>query len=250
MNILTCLWIKGDLPDLQKHCLKSWLRLNYKVNLHSYDPDSINFNHENLTIIKEDLNLRTMHSNGNLPESDYWRFKHLYENGGTWIDFDMFLLKRLPDKDLIISSEHAKQIGAFKRKVDRTPNIGIMRFPKGDKILKKTIDKIEKMNKENLSCNSFMKVFQKLVEKNEPYNKNIADPNDYCPISWAYAKDIYKETSLTGEKYGIKQKPLNEIFDQAYSIHLWHNIKRTKNYEPIENSVYDQIIQKQICIDD
>jgi len=248
-NTLTCLWIKGDLPDLQKHCLNSWLALGYKVNLHSYYPNSIKAKDDNLTIIKENPKQRSMNKNGNLPESDYWRFKQLYENGGTWIDFDMYLLKRLPTKDLIISSEHAKQVGAFKRAVDRTPNIGVMRFPKGDSLLKQVIDKIEKMNKDGLACNSFMKVFQKLVEKQEPYKNNIADPNDYCPISWAYARDIYKDTSLTGTKFGIKQKGLQEIFNNSYSIHLWHNIKKTKKYEPIDNSVYNQIINKTIKLD-
>ena len=242
MNTLTCLWIKGELPSLQKECLRSWLRLGYNVNLHTYYPKSIKFFDNNLTIIKEDLKDREMNENGNLPESDYWRFKYLYENGGTWIDFDMYLLKRLPETDMIISSEHAKQVGAFKRYVDRTPNIGVMRFPKGDDLLQRVMKKIEVLNKDGIACNSFMKIFQKYVEREEPYKNIIADPNDYCPISWAYARDIYRMKELTGSKFGIKQKGLDEIFQKSYSIHLWNNIKRTKKYEPIEGSIYNQII--------
>ena len=94
MNILTCLWIEGDLPELQLTCLKSWLNHGYKVNLHSYTPEQITFKHDNVNIIKEE-NDRFGSQHGNLPESDFWRFNYLYNNGGTWIDFDMFYVKKV-----------------------------------------------------------------------------------------------------------------------------------------------------------
>ena len=242
MNILTCLWIEGDLPELQLTCLKSWLKHGYNVNLHSYTPEQITFKHDNVNIIKEEDD-RFGSQHGNLPESDFWRFNYLYNNGGTWIDFDMFMLKKLPKDEIIISSEHCRKNGVFSRPdTDRTADIGIMRFPKCDPILLQTMNKIR--NSRAMVRNiSYMKIFQKLVEEHEYYKKFISEPKCYCPISWAFAKDIYYEKDTGGEKFGIVQPNLAQIKEESYTIHLWNNIRGHREYVPQSGCIYQQLAE-------
>jgi len=240
MDKLTCLWIEGDLPELQLFCLKSWLKLGYYVNLHSYTPEKITYKHPKLNIVKEETE-RFGQQHGNLPESDFWRFNYLYNNGGTWIDMDMFMLKKLPNDPIIISSEHCRRYGVFARPdTDRTADIGIMRFDKLDPILLETMNKIKRSHA-IVKPISYMKIFQKLVEDSSHYSKFIASPNYYCPISWAFAKDIYYKSDTGGDKFGIDQHNLSTIKEEAFTIHLWNNIRGKKEYIPQEGSIYNQL---------
>ncbi len=49
-NILSTLWIQGELDDLTKLCLQSWINLGYKVNLYTYEIEKMESTHDNIVI--------------------------------------------------------------------------------------------------------------------------------------------------------------------------------------------------------
>ena len=251
LNELTCLWMFGDLPKLQQMCLKSWLKRGYKVVLYSYAPFAISFKNDNLEIRDaiEIMELPKVIEGSVLPASDLWRFIYLYQKGGTWIDFDMVMLKRLPEDEFIISSEHCQKKGAYARKnTDKTANIGILRFPKEDQWLKGVIAKIQNTKQKDIRPITYMQIFQKELEKLDFWKELVSHPDEYCPISWAYSKNIYTNGDLGGNKYAIDQKDFDWIHDNSYCIHMWNNHLRTK-YNDLELDQYPDSIYNKLCLE-
>tara|TARA_R110001606_G_scaffold59566_1_gene141373 strand:- start:4932 stop:5738 length:807 start_codon:yes stop_codon:yes gene_type:complete len=233
-NQIFTLWI-GKPNKLLDLCVHSWVALKYKVNLYcDFDNrealkeafadcmDSVFFHHHSIVPLETDV--KSVQA-----QSDIWRFCFLYKFGGTWLDGDMFLFKRLPEDDIIISSEHTPQKGAYKTK-GRTmvPNIGVLRLPKDSELMRITLDqKISWTSKSRV--NKFMLKYQKLLRKNEDYMKFVAEPNVYCPVSWANSKQLYYLDEIPSGKYGIDQMSINDIINNSIGVHLWNNFTYNKH---------------------
>ena len=238
MDLFT-LWI-GKLNPISRICIKSWLLLGYKptiyVDLLDYDNE---LNNDNI-ILKDYRDIMAGDPEDILPFSDLWRYTRLFKLGGTWIDADMYLLKMLPDTPTIISSERTCLKGAYKRTIEEIPNIGVLRLPAGDLLLKECIDKIQKRKTKNIKINSNMFVFQKLLLK-KYINYPIYPAIDFCGVNWSNIKDLYHSDTFTS-KYGKKVNQIDEILENAYGIHLWEqlSIKKYKiNFDKVnENSLF------------
>lgn len=250
-NELFTLWVEGELDEFTKLCLKSWLRLGYTIKLFMYDePSPLDISEfpqvqflDASDIIEYNEELESY-----AEQADWFRFNYLYLNGGTWIDTDEFLIKKIPDHNIIISSEACKKTGAYAVKGrDFTPNIGVLRFPKGNKIIEETINKcenaIKKELKSNSNRNSLMKIFQKIVLKTCP--KLVSHPFEYCPISWAYVKDIYCLPNIKStNKFMIVQPDMGYIIQHSVGIHLWRNLALQKGYydKKIDNCIFNKLL--------
>jgi hypothetical protein len=257
-NTLSCLWIQPLLDDISILSIKSWMKLGYHVELYTYsDVDKFliyNKIWNNMAITVLDANtILPKTEEDSLPLSDLFRFTLLSKQEKVvWLDTDMFLLKRLSDGNFV-SSEHSQQTGAF-RTINRkkTANIGVL--SQSDRIIdwNKIIEKCKKSNmKQNSNCNSYMKIYQKEIHNNH-WNL-IAEPNAFCPVAWCYAKEIYTEPDIIGNKFAIAQKRLDWILENSTSIHLWRNLYRKNKYEIKENSVYNKLkelvtTQYTVCI--
>ena len=161
-----------------------------------------------------------------LPFSDLWRYNLIYKTGETWLDMDMILLDQLPYDHIIISSEYTFQRGAFKSKKIEVCNIGVLRFPKGDLIIKSIIDKINKQKKESKFIDN-MKTFRKIIVKSD-YKDKIAHPNSYCPLPWWSVKESYYNSKYL-PKYGVTSPTNEEILNKSTSVHLWNNFTYNKS---------------------
>ena len=251
-NELFTLWVEGPLDDFTKLCLRSWLRLGYTIKLYMYDDpfpldvcefDDVEFCDASDIVEYPDELLSYA------EVADWFRFNYLWQKGGTWIDSDEFLIKRIPNNNIIISSEACKKAGAYAPKNrDFTPNIGVLRFPPNNELIKKTIKKcqsaMDKGFKSNSNRNSLMKIFQKIVLSECP--KVVAHPFEFCPISWAYAKDIYTKPNVvpTG-KFLITQPEMGYIIQHSIGIHLWRNLATTKGYfnKRTDNCIYNKLVE-------
>ena len=225
MSELFTLWI-GKLNPISRICIKSWIKLGYSpmiyVNLDDYDQELNN----PAIILKDYKDIMEGDPADILPFSDLWRYKRLYFHGGTWIDADMYLLKRLPEDDIIISSERCCLSGAYKRDIEYIPNIGVLRFPKYNPLLKECILKIQNRRTKNIKCNSNMFVFQKLL-LNKYTHYNISKPIDYCPVNWSNIKDLYYSSQFTS-KYKKRCDQIDEILTNSTAVHCWENLSINK----------------------
>ena len=81
----------------------------------------------------------------------------------------MFLLRRLPDKEVMIASEYTNQSGAYKSSRLSNPNFNVLRVPKNSSLATESLQKIMKSKyfKEphlmNSNKNGFMKIFQSIL---------------------------------------------------------------------------------------
>ena len=241
------LWIQHEeddfLPPIQKLCLSSMVRQGYIVelytNLQSLGEELDPFiKSKQIKILNPFSILKYNEESKILPYSDLFRYKVLYEKGGTWIDLDMILLDRLPSDEIIISSEHTFQSGAFKSKQTFTPNIGVLRFTKHNELLNKVIDEIQKKQDADFTDN--MKVFKKHLKK---YNYSISDPNTFCPVPWWCVDELYKDTEKFTTKYSVEVKDKSWILNNSTAVHLWNNFS-TK----LIKNTFKKSITKSPCI--
>ena len=151
-EILSTLW-DGDLNELCKLCIKSWINQGYNVNLYSNTLEESDLPKnwsDNVRLFNaKDIYYKDNISNDIRPYSDIWRFNLLLETNETWIDADMYLLDNIGHETNIISSEHTFQSGAYKSKLDFVPNIGVLRFNSilGKLFIQEVIDTINKKKK-------------------------------------------------------------------------------------------------------
>lgn len=241
MTEVFTLWI-GKTNPICRMCMKSWQKLGYHIvvytDLNQYDPFLDQFDkREYRTILDgspEDI----------LPFSDLFRYKRLYTQGGIWVDADMFLLKKIPPQEYIISSERTAQKGAFKRQIEEIPNIGVMKFPPKCSLLEFVIKKIEKSRSKSKKCQKNMFVYQDAILKTYPtWLEEVVPADQYCPVNWANVKELYYSDKFTS-KYGQKVNQADWILENAIGVHMWENLSLKKYKIDFEKVHKDSLFRK------
>jgi len=82
------------------------------------------------------------------------------------------------------------------------------------------------------------------------YKKYVKPPQTFCHLDWWYAKDAFLyeidgDKDKYADKYGVKAKPLGEMFTKTYAIHFWRNLVTNKykldlNAEYPPNSLWEK----------
>jgi len=252
-NVLSSLWIGRKLNQLSKMCIKSWVKCGYSIDLYvdqltenDFPDDLIPFIH--LIDYKE---IKIDYENKNILQySDYWRFNLLKQKiDTTWIDADMFLLDRVPTTDIIISSEHTFQSGAYKSHQPQVSNIGVLRFNnnEGQMFLSELIEKINKKKINDDSC-IYMNMFRKLLKKNcyNNVSRYIYQPFAFCPVPWWCCREIYNTDQEFPTKYSVEVKRKDFILKNSIGIHLWNNFTYNKHkidfYNIDNNCFYNKLL--------
>ncbi len=241
MTEVFTLWI-GKTNPICRICMKSWQKLGYHVVVYT------DLNNHDTFLDQFDLREYKTVLNGTveeiLPFSDLFRYKRLYQQGGIWLDADMFLLRRLPSEEYIISSERTAQKGAFKRQIEEIPNIGVLKFPPKCSLLEFVIKKIEKSRSKSKKCTKNMFIFQDAILKTYPtWLEEVAPAQMFCPVNWANVKEIYYGDKFTS-KYGQKVNQIDEIMAKSVGIHLWENISLGKAKIDFEKVRFDSLYRK------
>ena len=257
-NSVFTIWIKNSPDNVQIACWNSWVRFGYSVTL--YVDDSFGKVWQLGPRLSSKIKVRHLSSLGIesclnndeklLHEVDYLRFVILHKFGGTWLDSDMLLIRRLPLNKIIISSEHTLQSGFKKSKELYKPNIGVLRFTPGHPFTKAVVDKMAPTTaedeKDGLNQTSKMLKFIKLLKlkKWSHINEFVMQPEVFCPVPWPWAKELYRKHLLevTGEKYGLSS---NYIDESTCGVHLWANFKKNK-FKIEEKDIHEESLYKNL----
>ena len=169
--------------------------------------------------------------------SDLFRYKLLYEQGGTWLDTDMFLLKKLPHDKQIISSEFTHQSGAFKSDLFYKANIGVLRFEQYSPILEYVINRINKSKKPH-SGTDRMLIFTKYIMKHDYLN--VSPPRVYCPTAYWSCAEQYTNTGYK-KKYNVEALSNEYILQHSVGCHLWNSLTYKKHKIDFSNIPSDSL---------
>ena len=229
-DIIKSLWIGKFLNEVTELCIESWLKLDYQVILYI---DILNMpkawdiyrQRGQLLFLKASDILEYKNKEEILPFSDLFRYKLLFEQGGTWLDTDMFLLKRLPQDKQIISSEFTHQSGAFKSDLFYKANIGVLRFEQYSPILEVIIEKIKKSKKVHTATDRML-IFTKYVMKK--CYLDVSPPSVYCPTAYWSCGEQYDCIGYK-KKYNVEALTNEYILEHSIGCHLWNSLTYKKN---------------------
>lgn len=151
-NEIFTLWVSEEeyLPELPILSLKSMVLTNHDVILYTYNyiknvPEGVIVKDANEIYDKSMIfRYKRGWSRSYSGFANLFRLKRLYEQGGTWVDLDIILIKNLNevyDDDIIICSEPNKNAYIHC-------NNAILRFPKKDPFIEHMFDFAEERGKD------------------------------------------------------------------------------------------------------
>ena len=227
-NVLFSIWIKNTPSKNIRDCVKSWLDVGYIVVLFTEKHLLLEFNsHDNLILLDiEEHNLAPNYLK-QFPQiySDYFRYNFLKTFGGTYIDSDIFLLKRLPNDDILINTEYTNQSGAFKSNDIMRPTNNLMRFPKNDELISSLVDLINsKEIKSNNKNNTVLLVpYIQLLKKNTDYQQFYLHPKFLSPYSFSTIKHLGLNDGVVS-KFDVPVAKIEDVVENSIGIHLYNNL--------------------------
>jgi hypothetical protein len=261
-NEIFSIWVKNPPTILNFHSWRSWIRLGYKVKL--FGDVSFLKTQVPLDILSKielcDLQCFssfTFDEDKILQQIDLWRFIYLKKYGGTWLDSDIILIKRIPQDNIVISSEHTLQSGGRKSKETYRPNIGCLRFPPNHPFIDAVVSRLQVNDNQDANPNvhqtskmmKFIKII-KLKKWSHIYDK-VVQPEVFCPIPYAFGKEIITQHWQNASvKYGLKFNYSNQ---KTCGWHLWENIilkkyKLDLEEDIHENSIFNRLMGQDCCL--
>ena len=252
---ITCLWYQKQLDDISITCINSWLKLGYKVDIYSYSigfrNEWINTKYDKMVNVKDGTEIYSDNPNITKLEfkADRFRFELFAKNKCDdepqriiWLDTDQYLIRKIPTDKNYVSSQYTLVTGMYKHKDIRImPNIGVMSFDGSEYVdWKYIIDKGKKYSKGNELQSSYLKYYEtEIIEKGY-----ALEPDAFCPIHWAWAKDIYTQSDVEKKmKYGLKPVEYNRFRnnDKMLGIHLWRQLLKKNRWKITNHSIYNRL---------
>jgi len=234
------LWIGGQLSKVEQLCIKSFIDLGHDFHLYAYE-----------TIENAPAGTKMFDARSILPEERIFRYKEgwakdsvsgfadlfrlvlIQKNGGWWVDMDIICLKPLvfPQKTIFCSS-YEGEYGALV-------NNCLFRLEKDHPFLAYCIDRISKIDLENLSFGEAGPFLFQQAVKELQLEKEVMPFFYFNPISWKYVGDLIlgKTTAIERMKEVIRPifKPhtmhARTIKPDTYTIHFWNEVWKTNHYD-------------------
>jgi len=231
-NVLFSIWIKNKPSENIKDCVNSWLDVGYIVILFVENHLILEFNSkDNLILLDIDEFDIAPNYLKEFPQiySDYFRYNFLKVFGGTYIDSDIFLLKRIPDDDIIINTEYTNQSGAFKSKDIMRPTNNLMRFPKNDELISSLVDLInsKEIKSNNKNNNVLLVPYIQLLKKNTDYQQYYLHPKFLSPYSFSTIKHLGLNDGVES-KFDVPVAKIEDVIKNSWGIHLYNNLHSSR----------------------
>jgi hypothetical protein len=256
-NIIQSLWIGGQLSNVERLCIQSFIDYGHDFHLYAYEE-----------IKNAPTGTHLFDASAILPQTEIFKFEEgwgkgsvagfadlfrlllLQKNGGWWADMDIVCLKALNfDTETILCSSYEGEYGSLA-------NNCVIKSPKNSALLKYCIEYISGLGIKNMSfgeAGPFL--FQKAVKELQLEDKVV--PYYYFnPIRWRSAGELILGKTSTINKLKEHIRPLfkpdtmkgRKIDAGSYTVHLWNEIWRSNNfnkngkYSP--NCLFEQLKRK------
>ena len=186
MTVVQGLWVKGPLSRIERLSIESFVRNGHEYHLYTYDdseyrlpPGAIQKDAGEIVPRDKVWQHGFGEEAGSLAGfSDYFRFTLLFEKGGIWADADLVCLRPLSvDRPLYISAETA-------RPGIEQPSTQLLKFPKGDDLLKRAIEYIESQDPGQIE---FLQVGPRLIHRlvdEMGYGAHVLPAKVANPVPW------------------------------------------------------------------
>lgn len=242
-NEIFTLWIpmgnQKELPLLAHLSLKSMVLCGHDVILYTYCdleniPEGVEIKDGNEILDKSRIFITQKGHKNYGAFSDLFRFNRLYEYGGTWLDLDVILINNINEKydgDIIIGSEPI-----FRYYMH--PNLGIMRFPKHDPLIKHMRDYAESAGTDIEFGEIGPRLISNTLKQFPDYNRYLKTFDIYHMHGWQHLNDYSKEP----RKY-LNKMNMDEIIGFHLNNTFFEKILTTENpdglFEILKKGILD-----------
>jgi hypothetical protein len=216
-KVVNGFWYGSELGELEKLCIKSWIKSGYEFYLWVYDldievPENVviaNANH--IVTFSKYFTYNEGHTKGTpVAFSNLFRAQLLYQRGGLYVDLDVLCLKPYDFNKRFVFTEQGHKLSDY--------HVGtclIYSQDKGEQIFEDWIDWIDSLKLTSVSHGGLgPDLFTKLVIEHG-LKEYVLSKWDYCPIDWESYKDIFKYKS------------------SSYGIHLYRSLWTDEDYKNI-----------------
>jgi hypothetical protein len=248
MEIANFFW-HGEMSNLEKNCIKSFVISGFKVKLWSYtnielpNVESCDANEvlPKNTILRQELNSKTESAAYLAAFSDYFRYKVVNINKGWWFDTDCYCLRDVSDYKKIRIDKNIIS-GKQNNVKEDIHHIGCGAFWMNEKTSNKLIMDFEKLvaeaNNEIKRFGYFGPEFFTNFIKKYDYYDDILPLESFYSIHWNEA-DLMIYPDYINE---AKEKTRN-----SFLTHIWTTPFRSKGIDknnPIEGSFLHYLYNK------
>jgi len=253
-QVIQSLWIGGQLSNVEKLCVQSFLDHGHEFHLYAYEeiknlPKGAHIV-DARTIIDEKAIFRYESGWGKGSVSgfaDLFRLLLVQKNGGWWVDMDIVCLKRFDfAQDMVFCSSYENDYGQIAN------NCVFKSQPDSD-FIKFCLDEISKIDLKNMSfglAGPFL--FQSAI-KELKLQKHVAPYYFFNPIGWKNVSDLVLGNMTATQKIKEVLRPVfkpgtmhgRKIDGNAYAIHLWNEVwnsgKLDKNATYSSSSLFEKL---------
>ena len=161
--------------------------------------------------------------------ANWFRFKRMYEYGGTWLDLDILLIKNVNEvvaDDIAICSEP----GWYNYIL---PNNAFMRFPKGDELIKKMMEFAEDIGSNAKHAQTGPFLVEKMINSDfYKYNSFLKNFNVNNLLGWYEIGKYSKNT---------ESLLLDVNIDEIFGFHFVNTHYSRLNLEEYPSGLYNDL---------
>ena len=161
--------------------------------------------------------------------ANWFRFKRMYEYGGTWLDLDILLIKNVND---VVADEIAicSEPGWYNYVL---PNNAFMRFPKGDKLIKKMLEFAENIGSNAKHAQTGPFLVEKMINSDfYMYNSFLKNFNVNNLLGWYEIGKYSKDT---------ESLLLDVNMDEIFGFHFVNTHYSRLNLERYPSGLYNDL---------
>lgn len=240
------LWVGGDLSNVEKLCIQSFLDCGHDFHLYTYQqinnvPEGTILFDARIILPEEKIfRYKTGWAKDSVSGfADVFRLVMIKKNGGWWVDMDIICLKKLNFKeDHIFCSSFETEYGSLV-------NNCIFKAPKESLFLDYCLQELDKLDFETMSfglAGPFL--FQKAI-KELSLDKLVRPYYEFNPISWRFIADLVLGQMNTTAKLKEMIRPLikpktmqgRTINQKSFTLHLWNEIWKVGRFD--KNGSFD-----------